>query len=168
MNKNHSTADAGTVSPIPATGEPGFTIVRDFAAPRERVWDAWTNPDVMACWYHPEGLHTPRDSVSVDLREGGIYAYTMIVDDTGVEFATGGRYRHVESPRRLDFTWGNQGEEDSSPLVSIEFDEIDATTTRMTFTLTGLPNDSGAVASVYDGWNSAFNVLEAEVFGAVG
>lgn len=154
-----------TGSTAPATDEPGFTIVRDFAAPRDRVWEAWTNPDVMARWFHPEGLHTPRESVSVDLREGGIYTYTMIVDDTGEEFATGGRYRHVESPRRLDFTWGNQGEEDSSPLVRIEFEDIDAATTRMTFTLTGIPNDSGFDASVYDGWNSAFNVFEAEIAG---
>ena len=164
MNTNTASTDR-TAS---AMDEPGFTIVRDFAAPRERVWDAWTNPDVMARWYHPEGLHTPRESVSVDLREGGIYAYTMIVDATGEEFATGGRYRHVESPRRLDFTWGSQGEEDSSPLVSIELEDIDETTTRMTFTLTGLPSDSGADASVVDGWNSAFNVFEAEIADAAG
>lgn len=161
MNTNTKPTDSAAST----TDEPGFSIVRDFAAPRERLWDAWTNPDVMARWYHPEGLHTPRESVSVDLREGGIYAYTMIVDDTGEEFATGGRYRHVESPRRLDFTWGSQGDEDSSPLVSIELEEIAATTTRMTFTLTGLPNDSGADGSVFDGWNSAFNVFEAEIAG---
>lgn len=161
MNTNTTPAD----SAAPSTEEPGFTIVRDFAAGRERVWEAWTNPEVMALWYHPEGLHTPRETVSVDLRVGGIYAYTMIVDDTGEEVATGGRYRHVEPPRRLDFTWGNQGEEDSSPLVSLEFEELDASTTRMTFTLTGLPSDSGAIDSVFDGWTSAFNVFEAEIAG---
>lgn len=167
MNPNTMSANStpSTTDATPSTDEPGFTIVRDFAASRERVWDAWTSPDVMARWYHPEGLHTPRDSVRVDLREGGIYAYTMIVDDTGEEFATGGRYRHVESPRRLDFTWGNQGDEDSSPLVSLELEELDASTTRMTFTLTGLPSDSGAIDSVFDGWTSAFNVFEAEIAG---
>ena len=161
MNQNSMSANSTPA----ATDEPGFTVVRDFAAPRERVWDAWINPDVMARWYHPEGLHTPRDSVSVDLREGGIYAYTMIVDETGEEFPTGGKYRHVDPPRRLDFTWGCQGEEDLSPLVSLEFEEIDEAMTRMTFTLTGLPSDSGAVDSVFDGWTSAFNVFEAEVAG---
>lgn len=43
------------------------------------------------------------------------------------------------------------------------FEEIDANTTRMTFALTGIPNDSGSDASAYDGWNSAFNVFEAEI-----
>lgn len=159
MNQDRMSANSTAAT----TEAPGFTIVRDFAASRDRVWEAWTKPEVMALWYHPEGLHTPPETVSVDLKEGGIYAYTMIVDETGEEFVTGGRYRHVDAPRRLDFTWGNQGEEDSSPLVSIEFDEIDVSTTRMTFTLTGLPNDSGAIDSVFDGWTSAFNVFESEI-----
>ena len=71
-------AESTVIDPISAeAGEPGITIVREFAAPRARVWEAWTNPDVMARWFHPETLVTPRESVSVDLRVGGEYTYTM-------------------------------------------------------------------------------------------
>lgn len=144
-------------------GEPGFTIVREFAAPRARVWEAWTNPDVMARWFHPETLVTPRESVSVDLRVGGEYTYTMRIPNTGQEFPTAGKYLHIDEPVRLDFTLGSPGEVDDAPRVSVELEEIDADRTRMTFTLTGLPGDSGTDESAYDGWSSAFNELDTEV-----
>ncbi|WP_343071910.1 SRPBCC domain-containing protein [Brevibacterium renqingii] len=144
----------------PPHEEPGFTIVRDFAAPRERIWQAWTDPDVMARWFHPEGLQTPRESVSVDLRVGGTYAYTMRIEETGQEFPTAGRYLRIDPPVRLDFTWGVPGSIDEAPRVSVELEEIAADRTRMTFTLIGLPDDSGEDASAYDGWTSAFRVLE--------
>lgn len=159
MNTTDTTTDA-----TPAD-QPSFTIVRDFAAPRNRVWEAWTNPDIMARWFHPETLVTPRESVSVDLRVGGTYTYTMRIPDTGQEFPTAGRYRRIEEPRRLDFTWGSPEDIDDAPLVSIVFDEIDAESTRMTFTVIGLPNDSVTDASAYDGWNSAFAVFDVEVIG---
>ena len=47
--------------------------------------------------------------------------------------------------------------------VSVALEEIDADHTRMTFTLIGLPNDSGSDASAYDGWSSAFNELDTEL-----
>ncbi|WP_172173854.1 SRPBCC domain-containing protein [Brevibacterium sp. CT2-23B] len=158
-----TTANTETDPNSAQAGEPGFTIVREFAAPRARVWEAWTNPDVMARWFHPETLVTPRESVSVDLRVGGEYTYTMRILDTGQEFPTAGKYLHIDEPVRLDFTWGSPGEVDDAPRVSVALEEIGADRTRMTFTLTGLPNDSGEDASAYDGWSSAFNELGTEL-----
>ena len=157
-------AESTVIDPISAeAGEPGFTIVREFAAPRARVWEAWTNPDVMARWFHPETLVTPRESVSVDLRVGGEYTYTMRIPDTGQEFPTAGKYLHIDEPARLDFTWGSPGDVDNAPRVSVALEEIDADHTRMTFTLIGLPNDSGSDASACDGWSSAFSELDTEL-----
>lgn len=162
---NTSTDPRTLAEPAAGGDQPSFTIVRDFAAPRAKVWDAWTNPDTMARWFHPETLVTPRESVTVDLRVGGTYTYTMRIPDTGQEFPTAGRYRHIEEPRRLDFTWGSPDAIDDAPLVSVILDEVDDSTTRMTFTVISLPNDSGSDASAYDGWNSAFNVFDAEIIG---
>ena len=157
-------AESTVIDPISAeAGEPGITIVREFAAPRARVWEAWTNPDVMARWFHPETLVTPRESVSVDLRVGGEYTYTMRIPDTGQEFPTAGKYLHIDEPARLDFTWGSPGDVDNAPRMSVALEEIDADHTRMTFTLIGLPNDSGSDASAYDGWSSVFNELDTEL-----
>ena len=160
---NTSTDPRTLAEPAAGGDQPSFTIVRDFAAPRAKVWEAWTNPDVMARWFHPETLVTPRESVSVDLRVGGEYTYTMRIPDTGQEFPTAGKYLHIDEPVRLDFTWGSPGEVDDAPRVSVALEEIGADRTRMTFTLTGLPNDSGEDASAYDGWSSAFNELGTEL-----
>jgi uncharacterized protein YndB with AHSA1/START domain len=53
----------------------GITIERVFDAPRERVWKAWTDPDLVKKWWGPEGFSAP--SIKLDFREGGKYTYAM-------------------------------------------------------------------------------------------
>lgn len=81
-----------------------FTITRTFDAPRAEVWRAWTDPSVAARWWHPGGMETKGDNVTIDLREGGSYSYTMVGPD-GSEYPTTGRYLEVREPERLRFTW---------------------------------------------------------------
>ncbi|MGL4743464.1 MAG: SRPBCC family protein [Dermatophilaceae bacterium] len=147
------------------TDSTGFTIERTFDVPRETVWRLWTEPDEMARWWHPEGMTTPRDSVTADLRPGGRYTYTMVGPD-GAEHPTGGVYREIDPPRRLVFTWGDpEGLTDASPVVTVELD-ADGDRTRMRFRLDGV---SGAPGDGYfhDGWASAFAVLGATLSGMV-
>lgn len=87
-----------------ATAE--FTITRIFDAPRDLVWQAWTDPDEAARWWHPEGVSSPREHVTIDPRVGGTYRYLMINDENGAEFPTGGTYLEVDEPKKLVFTWG--------------------------------------------------------------
>jgi uncharacterized protein YndB with AHSA1/START domain len=58
----------------------GFELVRILQAPPEQVWTAWTDAETAARWWHPRGMHTPRESVAIDAREGGRYQYTMVFD----------------------------------------------------------------------------------------
>ena len=44
-------------------------IERTFAAPREKVFQAWTDPQALKQWWGPDGYATP--SVEIDLRPGG-------------------------------------------------------------------------------------------------
>lgn len=53
----------------------GITIERIFDAPRELVWKAWTDPDMVKKWWGPEGFTAP--SIKVDLRVGGKYVFAM-------------------------------------------------------------------------------------------
>jgi uncharacterized protein YndB with AHSA1/START domain len=46
-----------------------------FDAPRERLYQTFTDPDLLARWYGPSGFSVPRDSVDVDLRPGGTCAW---------------------------------------------------------------------------------------------
>lgn len=50
-------------------------ITRIFDAPREMVWRAWTEPELISQWWGPEGFTAP--SINVDLKVGGKYVYAM-------------------------------------------------------------------------------------------
>jgi uncharacterized protein YndB with AHSA1/START domain len=143
------------------TGEKQFTITRVFDAPREMIWRAWTDPDEAAAWWHPRGVVTPRESVELDVRPGGRYRYTMIAPD-GSEYPTVGTYREVVPLERLVFTWGSPGDPDEiMPLITIDLAEHGelGEQTRMTFHLDGIAGSPGD-ENVYDGWASAFDVLD--------
>ena len=53
----------------------GIVIERIFDAPREKVWNAWTDPETVKKWWGPEGFTAP--SIKIDLRVGGKYIYAM-------------------------------------------------------------------------------------------
>lgn len=53
----------------------GITIERVFDAPRDLVWKAWTDPEMIKKWWGPEGFTAP--SIKIDLRVGGKYTYAM-------------------------------------------------------------------------------------------
>lgn len=143
-----------------ATSQKQFTITRVFDAPRDLVWRAWTDPEEAIFWWHPRGVNLPRESVEIDARPGGRYRYTMIAPD-GTEYPTTGVYREITPPERLVFTWGSQGDPDeSAPVITVDFathgDAGDETL--MTFHLQGFDGAPGD-EFVYDGWDSAFDIL---------
>jgi uncharacterized protein YndB with AHSA1/START domain len=136
----------------------GFTLTREIDATPDAIWAAWTEPDEIAAWWHPRGMTTPRESVSVDLRPGGGYTYTMVDESTGEEYPTGGVYHEVDGPGRLAFTWGTPGADaDETPRVTVVIESL-GELTRLTFRLQGVAGFSGD-GSYYDGWESALDVL---------
>ena len=52
-----------------------LVITREFDAPRERVWKAWTDPELLKRWWGPEQFTAP--SIKIDLRVGGKYVFAM-------------------------------------------------------------------------------------------
>lgn len=75
-----------------------ITFERTFAAPRDDVFDAWTQPEHLTRWWDPSG--TPLASCRVDLRPGGAFEFVH-QGGHGPPFA--GTYRVVERPARLEF-----------------------------------------------------------------
>jgi len=134
----------------------GFTLVRNFDATPEQIWNAWTLPEEAAQWWHPRGMTTPRESVQIDARVGGRYVYTMVDDETKQEYPTGGRFSEVEPFTRLAFTWGLP-DDDDSPVVTVTIEPA-GELTRMTFDLRGVDGVSGD-DSFFDGWESALDSL---------
>src|ERR1700759_4904961 len=77
-------------------------FVRDFAAPRERVFTAWTTPENVSAWWNAAGKR--RVACEIDLRVGGAFSFVS----PGFEdrpFA--GIYREIDPPALLSFTANN-------------------------------------------------------------
>jgi len=96
-------------------------IVRVFDAPRELVWHAWTDPDQIAQWWGPAGMHTPRASVEMDVRPGGVFRLTMVMTETGAQFPSDMRFTEVVEPERLGF---GIGEDVAMIVAGNEFEVI--------------------------------------------
>jgi uncharacterized protein YndB with AHSA1/START domain len=87
--------------------ERGFTLKRVLDAPRELVFQAWTDPEHLQ-WFFNDGQAIPPDPIVVDLRVGGEWQQKMIINDD-VAYITGGIYREIVPVERLVFTWGAVG-----------------------------------------------------------
>jgi uncharacterized protein YndB with AHSA1/START domain len=143
----------------------GFTLSREFLATPQAIWNAWTDADEISQWWHPVGVATPRELVSVDLRVGGEYSYTMIDPATGDGITSGGVYRELSENQKLLFTWGNPADPaNDSPVVAVTIESL-GELTRMTFDLRGVEGFSGD-GFFFDGWESALDSLATHLMGS--
>ncbi len=85
------------------TPNPALDLVleRTIAVPPERVWAAWTQPELLMQWFTPAPWKTV--AVDVDLRPGGRCITTMESPE-GDRYPNAGCYLQVEPNRLLVFT----------------------------------------------------------------
>lgn len=76
-------------------------IERTFDAPRELVFDAWTNPKHLLRWFAP-GSCSLR-FVNIDVRRGGTF-HSCISDPSFGDCWCVGTYQEISRPERLVFT----------------------------------------------------------------
>jgi uncharacterized protein YndB with AHSA1/START domain len=114
------------------TAEYGISITRVFDAPRERVWQEWTQPDAFADWFGGPASEVPLDSVSMDVRPGGRWRATMLAGSERREIRWKGEYREVVEPERLVFTVSDQPGEDYE-LVTVVLNDLGDGRTEMLF-----------------------------------
>ena len=75
-----------------------FEISRVLDAPRERVWQAWTDPRHLINWWGPKGCKVTH--LKADVRPGGITLYCLRWAEGG-DFWGKFAYREVVKPERL-------------------------------------------------------------------
>jgi len=103
--------------PSPATT---LSLTRTIAAPREKVFRAWTDQEELKKWFGPVGYSTL--IAEVDLRVGGKYRLGMRKLPDGDIFYLTGTYREVRIPEKLVYTWFWESEpEKGETLVTVEF-----------------------------------------------
>ncbi len=130
---------------------------RFIRAPRDKVFDAFVNPKVLAAWHCPRGMSVPE--VSVDARVGGAYRIVMQRRDGG-RHVVGGNYRELRRSDFLSYTW--HWEEGSMPtdvqtLVEVHLVDKDGGT-ELSMRHSGFPA-AAARDSHNGGWTSVLNRL---------
>jgi uncharacterized protein YndB with AHSA1/START domain len=98
-------------------------MTRVYAAPRELVFRAWTEPDRLVQWWGPHGFRTTTHSF--DLRPGGSWQYTMHGPD-GRDYPNRITYREIVSPERLVYDHGD--DEAVRFHVTVTFKDLGGTT----------------------------------------
>jgi len=141
-------------------------LERTFAAPREEVFRAWTQPEVLRRWWAaaPDWEGTRAE---VDVRVGGRYRLSMRDPQSGDEHTVGGEYVEIDPPARLVYTWTWEGGDADSPsagsMVTVEFLE-DGERTTVVLTHDGIADERSRDQHA-QGWTGCLDNLGTRVFG---
>lgn len=170
------------------TSENSVTVSRTFNAPREAVFRAWMDADLMAQWFAPEPLTVPH--AEIDPQPGGRYSLTMR-DQEGNEFTSVGVYREIvpaekivysDSVSQMPQSWVDMvneaaGRPAGTPvpdgIVTITLEEAGEGRTRLVFSETWDSKeirDAFVAMQMIEGLNGSFDNLEKllarEIIGA--
>ena len=103
-------------------------ITREFDAPRQLVYRAWTTPELVKRWWHAKrGTMTVAE---IDLRVGGRWRYAMVTDG-GFEVGFHGEFREIVPNERIVSTEVYEGipdAEEHAALNTLTLTEVDGRT----------------------------------------
>ena len=99
-------ADKSKITVIAEPGNQECLITREFDAPRELVFQAFTDPELVPQWWGPRRLSTLVDKM--DAKAGGQWRF-LNRDPQGNEYAFHGVYHEVRAPERIIDTFEFEG-----------------------------------------------------------
>jgi uncharacterized protein YndB with AHSA1/START domain len=138
-----------------------LTITREFEAPRELVFRAYTDPKLYVRWQGPRNSKTLLDKF--EPRIGGIYRLVHDVGE-GQTFGWHGVYHEVTSPERIVSTFEIEGlPKGHVGLGTIVFEALPGDRTRMTHTevyATGEDRDTAIEAGMMSGVTEGYERLD--------
>lgn len=138
--------------------ERDLEITRIIKAPRQAVWDAWTNPQQFARWWIPAPALCR--VIEMDVRPGGAMVTEMNEDGTGFTPHMNACYLAVEPGRQIVFTNALTGgfRPAEQPFITavITLDDHDLGTAYRAVCMHKSPGDRGmhVEAGFYDGWGT--------------
>lgn len=104
-----------------ATWVPALVLARIYDAPRERVYAAWTDPNLLITFLGPGNVKA--GDIDMEVRIGGGYRLVMVQED-GERMPVRGVYRDVRPPERLSMTWvweEDDPADEHETLLTLEF-----------------------------------------------
>jgi uncharacterized protein YndB with AHSA1/START domain len=146
-----------------------LVIERRFDAPRQKVWQAWTDPEQVKCWWGPKSFTAP--FIEMDFRVGGKYLFCMRSPE-GLDFWSTGTYREIIPLEKIVATdsfadekgnivpasnYGMSGDWPLELIMTVTFEEL-GNQTKMTLKHVGLPAGENRDMAK-EGWNESFDKL---------
>lgn len=152
------------------TGKKELLIIHLFDAPRNTVFQAWTDPEKLKVWYAPDGCTI--EYRHIEVRPGGSF-HSCIHDPTYGDCWITGKYLEVSAPEKLVFTMvlsdenGNDvrsaaaGKPEDWPeqlLTTVTFEPV-AQQTKVTIHQT-VAEEEAKKTGAYQSWIKMFNKLD--------
>jgi uncharacterized protein YndB with AHSA1/START domain len=149
----------------------GLVVTRVFDAPRELVFEAWTEPEHLKRWWGPKGFTMP--FCEVDLREGGV-VFLCMRSSEGRDFWTRGVFREIVVPERLVVAYSFADAEGNvvpatyygkgpgwplETLMTVTFEVQMGNRTKVTVRHTGVPPGADREAD-QRGWSETLDRLD--------
>ena len=157
-----------TPAPAAPASDRELVLTRLIDAPREKVFKAWTTPELLVQWFTPKPWQTVR--AEVDVRPGGASLIVMRGPD-GTEFPNCGVYLEVVPNERLVFTdafteaWKPSEKPFMTGVLTFEDEGGKTRYTARVLHWTVADREAHEKMGFYEGWGKATEQL-AELIGA--
>jgi len=149
-----------------------LVITRTFNAPRELVWQAWSQPEHFKKWWGPKEYTCP--DAEIDFRVGGKFLASMM-DAEGKKIWSVGIYTEITPKDKIVFTdcfadeKGNVVSSEEYGMTGIPLEmkvtvllEEENSKTKMTITHVGLPAGEHTEGANI-GWNTSIDKMEVSL-----
>jgi uncharacterized protein YndB with AHSA1/START domain len=93
-------------------------------APRDLVWEVWTNPEHLKEWWGPDGFSLT--TISMNAEQG--QSWDFIMHGMGQDWDNKIEYVEVQKPSLLSYKHSGAENEDYNFTVSVLFEEIEGKT----------------------------------------
>jgi uncharacterized protein YndB with AHSA1/START domain len=138
-----------------------LTLVRVFDAPRELMFKAWTDPQMMSRWFGPKIV--ARSDCRLDVRVGGNFSIVMR-GSNGDSYPMKGVYQEVTAPERLVFTniaIDDAGRHLLEGVTRVTFEDAGGKTklTMYTHMFGKVPNAEFMLRGMEQGWSESLDKL---------
>ena len=143
-----------------------LTIVRVFDAPRERVWEAWTNPKQLQAWWGPRGVTNP--TCEFEAHPAGKIHIVMLAGKelgplSGQEWPMTGTVVEVTPPEKLVYTSeaivGGKPVLENLCTMKLEEEGGKTTMTLEVVVTKATPEAAGPLSGMKMGWTQTIDKL---------
>ncbi|MBJ8348297.1 SRPBCC family protein [Antrihabitans sp. YC2-6] len=148
-----------TTSTVSTAIEREIHVERVFAAPRSRVWAAFTKPDLLAQWW---ARGNDMDIERWEFERGGHWRFVERAD--GDTFGFEGRFREISPEDRLSYTFEWDGQPGHVLVETNTFVDLGDETTKLVVVsqfLTQEERDGMLSSGMESGMNESYAALDA-------